>query len=136
MSSEEEINLAIAKRYFQVMVNKGDSEHASGQPTRHRTTQPRAHGGTHRALVLHEHAYAMRPLLQQLLHDLGKVDRREEVAPRVVRDELDLLLHADAVGQLALALLGAAGGAGHLFIGAHVLLPTGEVEEAVAEEAT
>ena len=74
-------------------------------------------------------------MLRQLLHDLRVVDVREEVAPRVVGHELDLLLHADAVGQLALALLGATGGAGHLFFRAHVLLPAGEVEEAIAEEA-
>ena len=55
----------------------------------------RATGGersTHGALVLYKHAYAMRPMLGQLLHNLGKVDRGEEVAPREVCQQVDLLL--------------------------------------------
>lgn len=34
----------------------------------------------------------MRPMLGQLLHDLGKVDSREEVAPREVRQQVNFLV--------------------------------------------
>lgn len=47
---------------------------------------------THRALILHQEQHAMSLPLGELLQDMHKVDDGEEVAPRVVSDELDLVV--------------------------------------------
>lgn len=53
---------------------------------------PRSEDRTHRALVLDQQQDAMRFALCQLLEDMDKVDDAEEVAPREVGDELDLVV--------------------------------------------
>jgi hypothetical protein len=51
-----------------------------------------------RAFVLNKHPDSMRPMLGQLLHDLGKIDCREEVSPGEVSHVLNLVLECLAIG--------------------------------------
>jgi hypothetical protein len=89
-----------------------------------------------RALVLHKKPNPVRPMLRQLLHNLHKVDAGEEVAPRKVGDEFNLLLQCLAIWIVDCAhhcvLFRVCD---HIILWSTGLLRLGEIQEAVPEEA-
>lgn len=106
---------------MQLQERVGDPQH----PLQHR-----------RALVLDKHEDPMRASLAQLLHNLRKVDRGEEVPPAVLCDLLDLFFVPLAVWQSDSAGDDLAWWSGTwLIFRPRELRVLGEVKEAVAEEA-
>lgn len=77
----------------------------------------------------------MRAMLGQFLHDLRKVDRCEEIAPRKVRDHIDLFLQYLSIWQRTGLNDRVSGRLQHVIFWSCRLRVLGKVEITVSEEA-